>query len=87
MIFFDAFSALGYSAINLLLVFVAAGAVLFRLLGLQRRHVAVQAVYGLIVLALFVPSVIFLAGQNRMLNDAIRAEGGLQRIETPSQTD
>ena len=78
MSFFSSFYALGYSAINLLLVFLVILVVAYRGLGLQKRHWG----YGLVLLLMvgtgFVFATNFLADQNRMLNDAIRAEGGLK---------
>lgn len=78
MSFFQSFHALGYSAINLLLVFLVILAVAYRGLGLHKRHWGYAVVLILIGGTGFVFATNFLADQNRMLNDAIRAEGGLK---------
>ncbi|MEL6734339.1 MAG: hypothetical protein AAFO98_00440 [Pseudomonadota bacterium] len=79
MEFFSSFSQLGYSAINVVLVFLVAAAVAYRALGLHKRH----WLWALPVLLVFGTGMVFatnyLAEQNRILNDAIRAEGGLKR--------
>lgn len=79
MHFFQSFSSLGYSAINLLLVWLVIVAVLFRVLKLQSRHWIVKTVFTVLVLTLLVFATNFLAEQNQILNDAIRSDGGLKR--------
>ncbi len=78
MFFFESFHALGYSAINLMLVFLVVLVVAYRSLGLRRRHWGYRIALFLVIGAAFVFATNFLADQNRMLNDAIRAEGGLK---------
>ncbi len=78
MSFFQSFHALGYSAINLLLVFLVILAVAYRGLGLHKRHWGYRIILLLVVGTAFVFATDFLADQNRMLNDAIRTEGGLK---------
>lgn len=79
MQFFQSFSSLGYSAINLLLVWLVVVAVSFRILKIQSRHWILKALFSFFALALLVIATNFLADQNQMLNDAIRNEGGLKR--------
>ena len=83
MSFFESFSSLGYSAINIVLIFTVILAVAFRTLKLHTKSGKTQLI-GLAVLLLvaavpFVISVNFLASENQRLNDAIRSEGGLKR--------
>ncbi len=85
MQFFDSFNSLGYSAINLVLIFAVVIAIIFRSLGLHTRPVRVQMA-GLLVLLLvfsvpFVLTVNFLASENQRLNEAIREDGGLKRTD------
>jgi len=79
MSFFQSFHSLGYSAINLVLVFLVILVVAYRGLGLQKRH----WIFGLVLLCIvttgFVFATNFLADQNRMLNDAVRADGGIKQ--------
>jgi hypothetical protein len=86
MQFISSFSALGYSAIVLIVAFVFIAAMLFASLGMARRSLWAKLVFMALVVALFVPTTIFLADQRAMLMDSIHAEGGLQRIETLDQT-
>lgn len=79
MSFFQSFSALGYSAINLVLLSLVILVVVWRGLGFHKRHWIFSAVLVLIFCVGFVFATHFLADQNRMLNEAIRDEGGLKR--------
>lgn len=83
MQFFDSFFSLGYSAINIVLIFTVVMAIVFRSLGLHKRPVKTQllAVAALMVVAAvpFVMTVNFLAGENKRLNDAVRQEGGIKQ--------
>ncbi len=79
MQFFQSFHSLGYSAINLVIVFSIAVAILYRVLGLQKRGLHLKLLYLLVMLVPFVFATNFLADQNRILNDSIREEGGLKR--------
>ena len=79
MQFFTSFSALGYSAINVTLVFLVIVAIFYRLLRRWLRHPVARIVFGAICVVMFVFTVDFLASENRKLNDAIRSEGGLKR--------
>lgn len=81
MTFFSSFAALGYSAINLLLVWLVIVVVLWRVLKLAHRHWSFKVVFGAIMLGILVFTTEFLADQNRMLNDAIREDGGLKRTQ------
>ncbi len=83
MTFFSDFAALGYSAIVLIVTFVFIGAMIFGSLGLAKRALWMRIAFIAVLIALFIPATMFLAGQNRMLNDAVRDEGGLQRTEPP----
>ena len=82
MQFFQSFSALGYSAINLLLVFAVIVAVFYRVLKLQNRGWPLKLLYFAAMLIPLVYATNFLADQNKLLNDAIRSEGGLKRTES-----
>ena len=79
MQFFQSFHALGYSAINLILVFLVVLVVAYLGLGLHRRHLIFGLVIFCIVTTGFVFATDFLADQNRMLNDAVRADGGIKQ--------
>lgn len=79
MSFFQSFSALGYSAINLVLVSLVILVIAWRGLGLHKRHWIFSVVLLLVGGAAFFYATIFLADQNRKLNEAIRQEGGLKR--------
>ncbi len=83
MTFFSDFAALGYSAIVLIVAFVFIGAMIFGSLGLAKRPLWMRLAFIAVLIAVFIPATTFLAGQNRMLNDAIRDDGGLQRTEPP----
>ena len=82
MDFFSSFSALGYSAINLVMVFAVFTAVIWHLLKMSKRHIVAKLVLLAVIGIGFVMATNFLADQNRMLNDAIRQEGGLKRTNT-----
>ncbi len=79
MQFFQSLHSLGYSAVNLLLVWLVASAVLYRVLGLQRRNMIFRAVFAAVMLGILAYSANFLADQNRILNEAIRDEGGIKQ--------
>ena len=82
MQFFQSFYSLGYSAINLVLLWLVAVAVGYRVLKLHSRHWGFRIAYLLVLLVPLVLATNFLAGQNKMLNDAIRDDGGLKRTKT-----
>ena len=81
--FFASFSSLGYSAINLVLIFVVFVAVIFRAFKFHLRPARSQIIAALVLLAIaavpFVMTVNFLSSENKRLNEAIRADGGLKR--------
>lgn len=79
MQFFQSFYALGYSAINLLLVTLVVFFVFYRVLGLQNRGWGFKLPYALVVVFGFVLATNFLAEQNKILNDAVRSEGGIKQ--------
>ena len=85
MQFFESFAALGYSAINVVLIFTIILAIIFRSLGLHKRTSRIQLLALLVLLIVasvpFVLTVNFLASENARLNDAIRDEGGLKRTQ------
>ncbi len=82
MQFFQSFFALGYSAINLLLVWLVIVAVLYRVLTIGKRNWVVKLAFAVAMLAILVPATNFLASENQRLNDAIRQDGGLKRTQT-----
>lgn len=82
MQFFQSFYSLGYSAINLLLIWLVFVVVGYRVLKLQIRGWPAKIIYFAILLSVLIFATNFLADQNKMLNDAIRSEGGLKRTET-----
>ena len=57
-------------------------AVGYRVLKLHSRHWGFRIAYLLVLLVPLVLATNFLAGQNKMLNDAIRDDGGLKRTKT-----
>ena len=83
MQFFESFSALGYSAINVVLVFAVILAVIFRSLGFHTKPTKNQVIAVLVLLLVaavpFAMSVNFLASENQRLNQAVKDEGGLKR--------
>ena len=82
MSFFSSFYSLGYSAINIVMLWLFIVAVGVHVLKLHRRHFALKVAYMAVLLVPLVLTVNYLADQNKQLNDAIRAEGGLKRTET-----
>lgn len=82
MQFFQSFYSLGYSAINLVLLWLVVVAVGYHVLKLHSRHWGFRIAYLLVLLIPLVLATNFLADQNKMLNDAIRDEGGLKRTQT-----
>ena len=82
MQFFQSFSALGYSAINVLLFWLVLLVVGYRVLGLQARHWVLKILYLVVLVSILVATTNFLASENRRLNDSIRDEGGLKRTKT-----
>ncbi len=87
MSFFSDFAALGYSAIVLIVTFVFIGALIFGSMGMAKRPLWMRLAFIAVLIALFIPATTFLAGQNRMLNDAVRSDGGIQLIEQQKQVD
>ena len=82
MQFFQSFSALGYSAINVLLFWLVLLVVGYRVFGLQARHWVLKILYLVVLVSILVATTNFLASENRRLNDSIRDEGGLKRTKT-----
>jgi len=82
MQFFQSFSALGYSSINLVLMWAVVFVVGYRLLSLQTRHYIFKIIYSAALIAILVGTTNFLASENQRLNDSIREEGGLKRTKT-----
>lgn len=82
MQFIQSFYSLGYSAINVALVWLMIVAIGYRVLGFQKRGRIAKALYFAVLFVFLVLATNFLAEQNRLLNDAIRQEGGLIRTET-----
>ena len=82
MQFFSSFYSLGYSAINLVLLWLVIVAVGYHVLKLHTRPLMLRIGYILVLLVPLVLATNFLADQNKMLNDAIRDEGGLKRTKT-----
>ncbi len=86
MQFFESFGSLGYSAINIVFIFLVAVAIVFRVFKFHTRPRKFQlfAALGLLAIAAvpFVVTVDFLASENKRLNDAIREDGGLKRTDT-----
>ena len=83
MFFFQSFHALGYSAINLILVFLVVLAVIYRTLSLHTKPIRAQFVAAAILISVaavpFVMVTNFLASENRRLNDAVREDGGIKQ--------
>lgn len=82
MQFFQSFYSLGYSAINILLLWLVFVGVGYRVLKLQFRGWTLKVLFFAVMFVIMAVTTNFLAGQNKMLNDAIRSEGGLKRTET-----
>lgn len=82
MNFIESFQSLGYSAINLMLVWLVFVVVGYRGLRLGQRSWIWRGVFALVMAVLLATSTNFLAEQNKMLNDAIREDGGLKRTKT-----
>ena len=83
MQFFESFSHLGYSAINIVLVFTVILAVIFRSLGIHTKPVRTQLITLLVLMIVaavpFVMTINFLASENHRLNQSVKDDGGLKR--------
>lgn len=83
MQFFQSFSSLGYSAINVVLIFLVIFAVVFRSLSFHLKPKKTQIIAALVLLTVvcipFVLTVNFLASENKRLNEAVKQDGGLKR--------
>jgi len=83
MHFFQSFSSLGYSAINVVLIFLVIFAVVFRSLSFHLKPAKTQIIAAFVLLAIicvpFVMTVNFLASENARLNEAVKEDGGLKR--------
>ncbi|MFD0917947.1 hypothetical protein ACFQ14_16195 [Pseudahrensia aquimaris] len=81
--FFDSFHSLGYSAINVVLLFVIVLAVIFRSVGLHKKSNTIQVIALIAMMAVasvpFAMTINFLASENKRLNDAVREDGGIKQ--------
>ena len=79
MQFFSSFHSLGYSAINIVLLWLVIVAVGYKVLALHMRPIWMRLAYIAVLIVPLVVATNFLADQNRLLNDAIREDGGIKQ--------